>query len=411
MTQFTRRELYDLVWARPMTKVAADLGISDVALGKICIRHRIPVPGRGYWAKVAVGKSVRKSLFRELNDTSVEHVNITASPARSLPPKVREAQEFVRESIRGSARTTEQLPREAAGPHPLAASLLEKLRGAKPDLHGIVSIRGKRLVPLSIAPSSANRVAGLLSELVFAAEAAGFSLAGGDGGLELEIEGERISLAVNETMDSRPHVPTGDEAEKLRRWEKQCELKRKRGQWVSDWDRPKIPDRDYFPSGRLVLEIDRGARWDGLRRRYADGKRQRLEKMIGEVLAGAAACAAAIKSRREASEQREREWRAAEERRREQERRLLLERKRMEFLVRQMTLMEEARRIEAFLADYMETFGAGAVPPDCELFLEWARRRAAATKAEAAPEMLERMLAETRLMDDAAVVNSWLRFD
>jgi hypothetical protein len=31
-TELTRRELYELVWARPMTKVAAELGISDVFL-------------------------------------------------------------------------------------------------------------------------------------------------------------------------------------------------------------------------------------------------------------------------------------------------------------------------------------------------------------------------------------------
>jgi hypothetical protein len=39
-----------------MTKVAADLGVSDVAVKKICDKHRIPVPGRGYWAKIAAGQ-------------------------------------------------------------------------------------------------------------------------------------------------------------------------------------------------------------------------------------------------------------------------------------------------------------------------------------------------------------------
>lgn len=46
--QSTRQEIYDQVWTRPMTKVAAELGISDVALKKICVKLRIPVPGRGY---------------------------------------------------------------------------------------------------------------------------------------------------------------------------------------------------------------------------------------------------------------------------------------------------------------------------------------------------------------------------
>lgn len=36
----TRRELYDLVWSKPLRDVAADLGISDVGLAKVCARHR-----------------------------------------------------------------------------------------------------------------------------------------------------------------------------------------------------------------------------------------------------------------------------------------------------------------------------------------------------------------------------------
>ena len=51
----TRSELYDMIWEEPVTKVATELEISDVAVAKICRKHNIPVPGRGYWAKVAAG--------------------------------------------------------------------------------------------------------------------------------------------------------------------------------------------------------------------------------------------------------------------------------------------------------------------------------------------------------------------
>lgn len=44
---FTRRELYDLVWSKPMRDLAAELGISDVGLAKVCDRHRVPKPERG----------------------------------------------------------------------------------------------------------------------------------------------------------------------------------------------------------------------------------------------------------------------------------------------------------------------------------------------------------------------------
>lgn len=43
----TREELYEMIWGEPMTKIAARFQISDVALRKRCIKHHIPMPGRG----------------------------------------------------------------------------------------------------------------------------------------------------------------------------------------------------------------------------------------------------------------------------------------------------------------------------------------------------------------------------
>ena len=54
--EFTRKELYEIVWSRPMKIVAAEFGISDVALAKHCKRFHIPVPSRGYWARKHAGK-------------------------------------------------------------------------------------------------------------------------------------------------------------------------------------------------------------------------------------------------------------------------------------------------------------------------------------------------------------------
>ena len=58
-SSYNREELYEKVWNAPMTTVANEYGISDVALGKTCKRLNVPVPGRGYWAKKAAGQPVR----------------------------------------------------------------------------------------------------------------------------------------------------------------------------------------------------------------------------------------------------------------------------------------------------------------------------------------------------------------
>jgi hypothetical protein len=66
MTIMTRRQLYDLIWSKPMRDAAAEIGISDVGLKKVCVRHRVPVPPQGYWNKVHSGQTPPKATFREV---------------------------------------------------------------------------------------------------------------------------------------------------------------------------------------------------------------------------------------------------------------------------------------------------------------------------------------------------------
>jgi len=54
-----REVLYRLVWEAPVSEVATRLGISDVGLAKVCRRTAIPLPAKGYWAKVAAGSDLK----------------------------------------------------------------------------------------------------------------------------------------------------------------------------------------------------------------------------------------------------------------------------------------------------------------------------------------------------------------
>ncbi|MFZ3084134.1 hypothetical protein [Rhodoferax ferrireducens] len=57
-TSITRTELHALVWREPRSKLAGIWGISDVAIGKLCVKECIPAPPPGYWAKRAAGGRV-----------------------------------------------------------------------------------------------------------------------------------------------------------------------------------------------------------------------------------------------------------------------------------------------------------------------------------------------------------------
>ncbi|WP_164962574.1 hypothetical protein [Rubrivivax sp. JA1026] len=55
----TRERLYELVWAKPRTQLAREMGVSDVWIGKQCRAMDVPMPPRGYWANLAAGAKAR----------------------------------------------------------------------------------------------------------------------------------------------------------------------------------------------------------------------------------------------------------------------------------------------------------------------------------------------------------------
>ncbi len=65
---YDRDTLYEEVWAEPLIDVAERYGVSDVALGKTCRKLAVPLPGRGYWAKVKAGQNPKKTKLPPLPD-------------------------------------------------------------------------------------------------------------------------------------------------------------------------------------------------------------------------------------------------------------------------------------------------------------------------------------------------------
>jgi hypothetical protein len=80
--RFSRDELYKLVWSFPISKVAAELGVSDVGLAKACHRANVPVPPRGYWAKIAARHQVETVALPPQSTNFSSEVTIRISSAQ-----------------------------------------------------------------------------------------------------------------------------------------------------------------------------------------------------------------------------------------------------------------------------------------------------------------------------------------
>lgn len=119
-----RSELYKMVWEKPVSKLSAELGISDVGLAKACRRQAIPVPPRGYWAKLQAGKRPPKiALPAPELDTIVDFA--TNDPeARATQRSLRDQRESAtRAEIENAVREVEVvMPALLERPHPLVVA-------------------------------------------------------------------------------------------------------------------------------------------------------------------------------------------------------------------------------------------------------------------------------------------------
>jgi ankyrin repeat protein len=71
--EVNREELFERVWSKPVATVAKECGISGPGLKKVCKRLMIPVPPRGYWARLSAGKHVRRPRLPVLTGENRRH--------------------------------------------------------------------------------------------------------------------------------------------------------------------------------------------------------------------------------------------------------------------------------------------------------------------------------------------------
>lgn len=285
--RFTREEFYELVWSKPMTHLAKDFRLSDVALHKICRKHDIPNPPLGLWAKHAAGHKVKRIPLPKAKAGVALTVVIASGEVRQEPDSLASAREQAR--VKASERDLSGEPLS----HPLVQKSFDKRRKAKPGNTGLVSLSSDGHLQVEIASGSIDRAERCLLQIVAAARAQGFELSAKASKATFTNGSVAIPFAIKEAYKRIKHVLTAEEiAEDERR-------QRRRRDWNrSDWTPHSFsfgrPEWDYVPTGQLAFEFDIYLRYASqVRRAFKDAKLQRLENLAPDIAIGLAVLAAA----------------------------------------------------------------------------------------------------------------------
>lgn len=144
VTSLTREELHQRVWSTPMSKLAREFEMSDVGLAKICKKHNIPRPSRGYWAKIENGKDVTRLPLRRLDDESLSAIRIRHGGKPMETPQILTASDPAIAALilaEGLPENRIEVVASLRDADPLVTAPREALAKQEPDEYGRVSPR------------------------------------------------------------------------------------------------------------------------------------------------------------------------------------------------------------------------------------------------------------------------------
>jgi hypothetical protein len=180
MEAWNREELYKEIWEQPMLKLAPKYGISSVMLGKVCRKLRIPVPGRGYWARKESGKPVgRKPLSTAKNLPIVHRFKTppTGPPTAEQPASEPNDPEYLR--IKEIESRTIHLD-AAERRHPLVVLTARAMKGRDSyDKGRVHSPRNELCLRLLVSKESLDRALAILNGIVTLLKKEGFQVSNG----------------------------------------------------------------------------------------------------------------------------------------------------------------------------------------------------------------------------------------
>jgi hypothetical protein len=399
---FTREQFYELVWSRPMTQLAKEFALSDVALHKICRKHGVPNPPLGWWAKKAAGKAVQQIPLPKAKPGVADKIIITEGDLSRSAAASAALRENAR--IRASGGGI-----ESATSNPIIDRTLAKFRKSKASDNGLAVVNDTGLVKCTAAPASADRLAVILPRIVSAAALQGFDLVSGENGVLFKSETETVEFSISEEVKREKHVLTDSERQKEDAWQRKRDQAARRNSWDSlMFDRPRFPEWDYRPTGRLSIELEHVYVFRGTapRRSLRDAKIQRLENMASDIGVGLVVLAAAKTDERLKREEQQR-LREEERRRREQAARSRhIEERRLAGLGAILTELDELDRLRRLIAQLDTEIQEGQTDR-LSVFLLWAKEHLRKREAGLSANEIEARFEAERLFgadDDHAFI-------
>jgi len=339
----SRQELYEQVWSEPMVAVAKRYNISDVGLAKVCRRHNIPIPPRGFWARKQAGYRVKQTPLPAKKDN--RQIDICGQGKREKILVTKEAKE-VQQKIQKAL----VVPKTLRNPHPLIQRTMKLFGSEKNPNDQIVKMGRARTLDIGVTPRNRSRAFLLFDTLLKA------------------LEREKLEMAIDETGT---YVVISDIKIYFGLREKLKMVFREPDEWELRFGRDKV--RQFVPSNSFLLAI-KGPWVSGGKKEWQDGKKM-LEEQLGGFVEGL--FEHSVRAKKEEEERQERCRRREEEERIRAQRlaRIKAEEEKFSQLMQLVECWQQSTSIRQFAAAMEKKVHEKAMKVDAE-WLAWVRKQA-----------------------------------
>jgi len=361
---FSRKEFYEFVWSQPATKLAKELGCSDVMIGKVCKAFDIPKPYPGYWAKLGNGKNPTRTELPENEEPDLQtltfHCHEDYEATVNEPPRELQYDQDVLDAlVKAKSLGPVKVLGTLHGAHSLITARREKIERDDRESKIPWSERNydgreerKPTIDVSASVGQWKRALRIMDGLIKRVEAVG-------GSVEIQRSG------YNGHTTSTVVIIAGEKITNIRLREKHNQIRIKNKDAKYEWERNRT---ELVPSGLLMFDEGPSSYRAPL---AIDGKAAKIEDKLDAIVVGFIKEAGEIRIRRREQEEVARQQAETQRIRREREAELKRRRDALEQLqaeeqrkVDELVRHADAWRQSGLMRDYLDALCDRCVQAD-----------------------------------------------
>lgn len=249
--EVTRQELYDLVWSKPMSKLALEYNLSDNGLRKICKKYEIPLPLLGHWQKIQYNKKV-KVIPLPKDFKGIDSITLNKGETKENEG-ITNFSKLLKE-ITDDTTLSFKVSDKLSNPDKLISEAKENLANKSKEKYGIyrgITTTSNDIINISVAPKNCNRALRIMDKIIKLLKQRGHNVIVKYDTTYVVIREEEIKIRLRERL-KRITIPGAKYS------------------WSST---------DYIPTGILTFKVD-----EYPEKEFYDNNNQTLEEQIPKIL-------------------------------------------------------------------------------------------------------------------------------